>query len=231
MPNESTGPGAELLARVEALGFRSIGQSRQGRPIRAACLGDPGERGGRLLMAGIHGDEGSSVESVLDLLASGLEDRSPPLWLVPALNPDGLFVGRKNSASDVDLNRNFPARNFVPEHNPGYHPGPAPLSEPETAAFAALVDRALPRSVVTVHAPFACINYDGPAAEWAARVASASGWPSRGDIGYPTPGSLGSWLGVDRGLPVLTIELPAGGYEVFREQAQRALRAAVSDAD
>ena len=41
-------------------------------------------------------------------------------------------------------------------------------------------------------------------------VSAACGWPARGDIGYPTPGSFGSWLGVDRALPVLTLELPAG---------------------
>ena len=63
--------------------------------------------------------------------------------------------------------------------------------------------------MVAVHAPFACVNYDGPAAAWADAVAAACGWPARADIGYPTPGSLGSWLGVDRGLPVLTLELPA----------------------
>jgi hypothetical protein len=55
------------------------------------------------------------------------------------------------------------------------------------------------RGVIAVHAPFACVNYDGPpaAAAWAQAVAAVCGWPARGDIGYPTPGSLGSWLGVD----------------------------------
>ena len=42
------------------------------------------------------------------------------------------------------------------------------------------------------------------------------------------PGSLGAWLGVDRGLPVLTIELPGGEYEGFRAPALAALRAAAS---
>jgi protein MpaA len=78
-----------------------------------------------------------------------------------------------------------------------------------------------------VHAPFACVNYDGPAEAWARAVAAACGWPARGEIGYPTPGSLGSWLGVDRGLPVLTLELPPGPHAAFGPQAAAALDAAI----
>ena len=131
--------------------------------------------------------------------------------------------GRKNSARDVDLNRNFPARSFTTDHAPGYFPGPAPLSEPETRVISDLVAREAIAAVVAVHAPFGCVNFDGPAAAWAASVATACGWPARADIGYPTPGSLGSWLGIDRGLPVLTLELPPGPLSRFRAQAAAAL--------
>ena len=96
MTTESTAAGRELLARVEALGWPSIGQSSLGRGIVAARLAarlPSGGDGGAplLLMAGIHGDEPASVEAVLDLLASapGAGGRAP-LWVVPALNPDGL---------------------------------------------------------------------------------------------------------------------------------------------
>ena len=230
MKTESTAGGQELLARVQALGWAAIGRSTEGRQIVAAPLpGTDAGAGPLLLMAGIHGNEPASVAAVLDLI--DLADRGPggrvPTWVVPALNPDGLLIDHKDSARGVDLNRNFPARNWRREHPPGYDPGTGPLSEPEAACFAALVERLQPRAVVAVHAPFACINHDGPAAGWAAAVAAACGWPAQADIGYPTPGSLGSWLGVDRGLPVLTIELPPGGYDGFREQARRALAAAV----
>jgi protein MpaA len=224
MPTESTGSGESLLAAIEELGWPVLGHAPGGRPIRAAAFGSGGDP--VILVAGVHGDEPASVAAVLDLVAGGLPG-TRPLWIVPALNPEGIARGTKNSAADVDLNRNFPAANFTTAHRPGYDPGPRPLSEPETAAFAALVERVRPAGVVAVHAPFACINYDGPAAAWAEAVAAASGWPARADIGYPTPGSLGTWLGVDRGLPVLTLELPAGAYQGFREPALAALRAAV----
>jgi protein MpaA len=206
-----------------------IGLSSEGRAIRARRFGPPG-RAPLLVVAGVHGDEPASVDAALELgdrLARGQVALPAGLWLVPALNPDGLGRGQKNSASDVDLNRNFPAVNFSTQHRPGYFPGTHPLSEPETAALADLIGREGTAGVVAVHAPFACVNYDGPAAAWAGRVAAACGWPARADIGYPTPGSLGSWLGVDRGLPVLTLELPPGPLDLFRDACRAALDEAV----
>jgi murein peptide amidase A len=216
-----------LLDAVDALGFDELGRSAEGRPIRGRCFGGTGSA--LLVFGGIHGDEPASVASLIELAARlDAEPRRPiPVWLLPAVNPDGLARGIKNSARDVDLNRNFPARSFVPQHAPGYFPGPAPLSEPETRVIADLVARAPIAAVVAMHAPFACVNHDGPAAAWAEAVAAACGWPARADIGYPTPGSLGSWLGTDRGLPVLTLELPPGPLSRFRDQASAALDEAI----
>jgi hypothetical protein len=44
----------------------------------------------------------------------------------------------------------------------------------------------------------------------------------------PRPGSLGSWLGLDRGLPVITLELPAGDHRSFAREAQSALQTAIN---
>jgi protein MpaA len=214
------------LAAIAALGFPEIGRSTLGRPIFARRFGRAGAP--LLVMGGIHGDEPASTDAVVALAAQLEAADGLPVWLLPAANPDGLAQNRKNSARDVDLNRNFPARSFTTAHAPGYFPGPAPLSEPETVAIAGLIAREPIRGAVAVHAPFACVNYDGPAGPWAKAVAAACGWPARGDIGYPTPGSFGSWLGVDRGLPVLTLELPPGPLDLFRDQAAAALAAAVA---
>jgi len=223
------GDASERLRAVDALGFPEIGRSVEGRPIVAQRFGGAGAPLVRplLIVGGIHGDEPASVDALLEL-AARLDAAPIPIWLLPAANPDGLMAGRKNSARDVDLNRNFPARNFTTTHAPGYFPGPGPLSEPETRAIAALIDREPIRAAIAVHAPFACVNHDGPADGWAAAVAAACGWPARADIGYPTPGSFGSWLGVDRGLPVLTVELPPGPLAQFRAPAAAALTAAIA---
>jgi protein MpaA len=218
-----------LLDAVQALGFAELGRSAEGRPIFGGRFGGAGIP--LLIFGGIHGDEPASVAAILDLavpLAAGKE--TPPLLLIPMANPDGIVRNAKNSARNVDLNRNFPARSFATAHAPGYYPGPAPLSEPETRVIAGIVDREGIRGAVAVHAPLACVNYDGPAAGWAEAVAAACGWPARGDIGYPTPGSFGSWLGTDRGLPILTIELPAGPLAGFRQAAANALDIAIRQA-
>ena len=223
--------GQALLSAVEALGYPELGRSVLGRPIFGRRFGHDSGRAQLplLLFGGIHGDEPASVEAMLDLAARlAAEENLPWLFLLPLANPDGIARGAKNSARDVDLNRNFPARSFATAHAPGYFPGPAPLSEPETRIIAELVDRGGVRGVVAVHAPFACVNFDGPAAVWAEAVAAACGWPARGDIGYPTPGSFGSWLGLDRALPVLTLELPPGPLAPFRAQAAAALDAALA---
>ena len=222
-------PGDAAGVGLPAHRCRRIGLSVEGRPLDAWRFGAEGGPP-LLVLGGVHGDEPSSVEATRELgrrLASGAVVAEVPVWLLPALNPDGLVRGHKNSARDVDLNRNFPAANFSPAHRPGYFPGAHPLSEPETAALAALIEQAGIRAVVAVHAPFACINYDGPAAAWAERVAAACGWPARADIGYPTPGSLGSWLGIDRGVPILTLELPPGPLDGFREACRVALNEAL----
>jgi protein MpaA len=218
----------------ELAGFpdpETIGRSSQGRPILAGRFGANHRPASLLVVAGVHGDEPATVEATADLarrLTLGELSPPAPFWLIPALNPDGLAVGQKNSARDVDLNRNFPALNFTTTHQPGYFPGATPLSEPETQALVALIDREAITRVVAVHAPFACVNYDGPAQNWARDVAAACGWPVRADLGYPTPGSFGTWFGVDQGRPILTLELPPGPFAPFAAACRRALAAAVS---
>ena len=204
-----------------------MGRSSLGRAITAARFGPPAGPV-LLVVGGVHGNEESSVEAALELCRwLAVHPPEGAVLVMPVMNPDGVVARSKNSARDVDLNRNFPARNFRFDHPQGYFPGAAPLSEPETRALAALVDDSV-HGVVAIHAPFACVNYDGPAAAWAEAIAASCGWPARGDIGYPTPGSLGSWLGIDRGLPVITLELPPGPYQDFRAEAQSALQTAIN---
>ncbi len=181
-----------------------LGRSVDGQLIAAHWSGPVGPAP-VLVFGAIHGDEPDSARVCDELLLRGVP--GVPLVVLPVLNPDGLAHRRKNNARDVDLNRNFPARNWQRDHRPGYDPGPAPGSEPETQALVKLIDDLAPRLVVAVHQPLRCVNWDGPADDFAARLAGLAGLPLQPSIGYPTPGSFGSWLGVDRGVPVVTLEL------------------------
>lgn len=142
---------------------------------------------------------------------------------MPVANPDGHARGTKNNGRDVDLNRNFAAKNWRREHDPGYDPGVRPESEPETQALVALIAQSGATRLIALHSPFRVVNYDGPARTLAEAMAAANGYGASGDIGYPTPGSFGSKYGVDLGLEVITLEIPA----VSEEQAWQENRAAL----
>ncbi|MCA9652103.1 MAG: hypothetical protein H6712_06630 [Myxococcales bacterium] len=117
-----------------------------------------------LCSANIHGPEWIGCETALALLDAAAEPGSPAhalrgraeLWVVPCLNPDGYrrtwerggegrLATLRTNAHGVDLNRNYPLpggarRRALPgagSPHPGdaTYAGPAPLSEPETAAL------------------------------------------------------------------------------------------------
>src|SRR4051794_2411181 len=127
-----------LITAVAALGFPVVGRSSRGRAIHARRFGG-GSMPPVVVVGGVHGDEPASVAAVVELCRSLDDWKGCPLWVMPVMNPDGVAAGTKNSATDVDLNRNFPAGNFTVQHAPGYCPGSHPLSEPESRALAALV--------------------------------------------------------------------------------------------
>lgn len=218
-----------LLETLRGQPWRTIGRSHEGRAIVCAALG----RGPTTIIVGaVHGDEPASGDACARLWrALSAEPRKHAgvrVVIVPVLNPDGFAAHQKDNARGVDLNRNFPTRNFGQHRREGYDPGDAPGSEPETRAFLKLCERVRPTRIVAVHQPFACVNYDGPARAFAEHVAKACGYPARADLGYPTPGSMGTYFGVERGVPILTLELgreaPAKTWPIGR----RALLAALA---
>lgn len=193
-------------------GWQTIGHSVQGRPLRVLRAG----RGPRsvLWIGGIHGDEPQGRVATASLVAAfaaaGLGDRVR-LTILEDDNPDGRALNTRDNANHVDLNRNFPARNFDAT-NPEY--GRKPLSQPESRALYDLIQRVGPDLIIVCHAfrGDQLINYDGPGAAIAARFSKLSGLrvePSSA-LGEGTPGSLGSLVGIDGGKPILTIEFLRG---------------------
>lgn len=206
---------------------REIGRSVEGRPIRAHSLG---EGPVVLLLAGVHGDEPQGAECARAVLREGGRlSHGLDGWqvvVIECLNPDGMKRGTRGNAHGVDLNRNMPARNWSAEGEGRYEPGPEPGSEPETQALLALLEESPPGRIISLHAPLGVVNWDGPDDGAAGLLHEATGWPLASDIGYPTPGSLGSWAGVDREIPTVTLELPEGtGEECWRAAGEGILAA------
>lgn len=213
-------------------GWRTVGHSLEHRPILVRTLG----RGPRrvLWVGGIHGNERESALTTRELPAAflttpGLADRVT-LTLVEDLNPDGSARHTRENARGIDLNRNWPARNFVPSATNGA----GPLSEPEAKVFHELVLQLSPDLVIVAHAFTGrfFINFDGPAHRLAERFSALSGYPVvPSQAIHGTPGSLGSWIGIDRQTPILTLEHRKGADpSACWEQTRAAILAVLADA-
>ncbi len=207
-----------------------IGESVQGRPIEMQIF--PGDaRDCVLIIGGIHGNEQISVD-VASALA-GLLRHDPSLargrqvYIIPNANPDGYAKNTRANARGIDLNRNFEARNFKPSARSR---GVMPLSEPEARALATVIQQVHPSLLISIHSIDKgrhCNNYDGPAREIAQLMTRYNGYPAKDTIGYPTPGSLGSWVGGDLHIPMITLELPRGitGMQAWLDNREALLAA------
>ena len=173
-----------------------------------------------IVVGGIHGDEMSSVSLVFHWLALAQDppaDMPMPInWrFIPSLNPDGLLSvpSSRANANGVDLNRNFPTPHWARDARKYWEvrtrrdsrrwPGKSALSEPESQFLHQQMDRFKPNLIVSVHAPYGVLDFDGPAVP-----PSRLGRLYLDQVGI-FPGSLGNFGGVHKGVPVVTIELPS----------------------
>lgn len=135
---------------------------------------------------------------------------------IPCLNPDGLQLNRRTNANNVDINRNFPTKNWgnnegdnatCDDETTNYFGGKSAGGEIETQFLIDTINKYTPSLVMTIHAPYKVVNYDGPAKGIAEKISDIIKYPVEASIGYPTPGSFGTWAGVERNIPTITLEV------------------------
>lgn len=171
-----------------------------------------------LIMGVMHGDEEQGEYLINKYLScvnnqKELEEPINNLYYIPRLN----FSKTRTNKNGVDINRNFPTKNWgqdtsaVGPNAADYYGGVAPGSEDETKFIVSLMDEIDFDAIITIHAPYKIVNYDGDkdgeALKLAKIVSEITGYPVEGDIGYPTPGSFGTYAGIERDIPVITIEV------------------------
>jgi len=169
-----------------------------------------------LLIGGVHGDEPEGVTLAQKTLAwlteiysSGQQSKIISPWiLIPCINVDGFNLNQRVNARGVDLNRNFPSRDWSAKSKQHrYFPGQHSSSEAETRALIKLITRQSPRLIIHCHSwnPGIIVTSNVSIKE-AEVLAHETGYPLQNDIGYPTPGSLGQWAWLEQKIPVICIE-------------------------
>ncbi|MDD2884818.1 MAG: M14 family zinc carboxypeptidase [Dechloromonas sp.] len=206
-------------------GFLADQSSHGDRPLAyldraAAKAGSKSPRPNRvLIIGGIHGDELTSISIVfrwLDWIDEG-SAKNYHWHVIPLANPDGLFnrPSTRTNGRGVDLNRNFPtpdwsanAQTYWVERtrrDPRRNPGQEASSEVETRWLQAQISHFKPDVIISIHAPYNLLDYDGPATQ-----PLRFGRLSLNRLGV-YPGSLGNYGGLHKKIPVVTIELPSAG--------------------
>ncbi|MEZ6038582.1 MAG: DUF2817 domain-containing protein [Planctomycetota bacterium] len=213
---ESVADAAEASAPTldhhgEVSPWQEIGRSVEGRPLRIRRVGHGPRR--VIWVGGIHGNEREGVVATEQLPDVFLHEpgavESVTLTILEDVNPDGSFHNTRTNKNGVDLNRNYPANNYVP----GQGRGSRALDQPEAYALHELIRAERPHLVIVAHSwhDRHFINFDGPCRHLAERFSRRSGYPvEASDNIAPTPGSLGSWVGRTLGVPILTLEYHRG---------------------
>lgn len=170
------------------------------------------------LMAGTHGDEVEGVYVLQELYKWLKEEhslRDLPIIVIPILNPDGYRAGSRVNSHAVDLNRNYPTSNWSSEFKQKkYNPGAEGLSEPENKFLDKLFQKFPPGFIISFHSWKPILNFNSDAEDVANYLSSYNEYPVTGDIGYPTPGSLGTYAPEKYQAPVLTFECPVLSEEI-----------------
>lgn len=159
----------------------------------------------KILVIGVfHGDEPQG-KFLIDEYLKTLPNTQ--LLFIPCLNPDGMCCDKRINSNNVDLNRNFPTKNWELTDKNEFFGGECPASEIETKFLVEILEEFKPELILTLHAPFKVVNYDGPAKEIAEKIGEIICYPVEASIGYPTPGSFGTYCGTEKNIPTITLEL------------------------
>jgi len=200
--------------------FQEFGRSVEGVPLRYL----PAKKETRLLIfAAIHGEEPETTFLLSRALRKLLEAPDYVACVLTA-NPDGMLRGTRCKANGVDLNRNFPTLNWKPEktlsklvleapRETELSMGTLPASEPETRALIALIQKLSVKTIVSLHAPLGVIDSDFHS-ELALKMEKIFDLPWQSGVGYPTPGSFGTYA-AENGLDCVTVELPREAPEIL----------------
>ncbi|MBX7232653.1 MAG: DUF2817 domain-containing protein [Bdellovibrionales bacterium] len=166
-----------------------------------------------LVLGGVHGNETEGVYLSQVLLEHCLKQFSLDLSLtiVPIFNPHGVYNHQRCNDRNVDLNRNLPTKDWNHQTlNPRYPPGPNANSEPENQALVQWIELNQPTLIISLHSWYPLLNTNGNCLSVAQVIQKWTHYKIEESIGYPTPGCLGTFAGLEKNIPTLTYEIERG---------------------
>ncbi len=201
------------------MNFKSV----EGRLIRWREFSPVGKTAVKKIwvLSGTHGDEIEGIWAnryLVNCFSKNYPYKNISICICTEVNPDGVARRKRWNSNDIDLNRNLPTKDWTSEvKNPRYPPGPSALSEPESKALIAAFEFYKPVAILNLHsfwdyqvnvnasekAKKACLD-------WAKLISGLCHYPVTEDIGYPTPGCLGTYAGKERDIPSITFEFERG---------------------
>ena len=188
-----------------------FGHTMTGLPIMGYRFGSKGPK--VLVLGGVHGDEIEGVWGANGLLSvlSEKYDIDVRLTLVPMFNLDGVLARERQNSSRVDLNRNLPTNDWTSEvATERYFPGTEANSESENQALVEYLKNEKPSLIISLHSWKPMLNINGDCRKEAEAIVKSTGYIIEESIGYPTPGCLGTYAGLERSMPTITYEIERG---------------------
>lgn len=190
-------------------------QTQMGNTLRCYKKGDSGKK--ILLIGSVHGFEKAgillSVKILNEIFAK--EKLANTLLCIPSANPDGNELETRMNANRIDINRNFPSSNWayvdsakLKNEKIYFWGGEKPASEVETKFILKVDSLYNPDIIIVFHQFLDLINYDGTGLPLAEFIINKTGMKLEQELGYDTPGSMGSYFGTDKQKEMVTIELP-----------------------
>ena len=189
-----------------------IGRTVEKLAINAFFFGDGQPR--VLIIGGVHGDEKEGVALSYGLMAEFT--KSYPfefgVAMVPCLNLDGFLRDTRQNSHGVDLNRNLPTNDWCADYDQErFYPGIAANSEPENVALVNFIMQHPLIFIISLHSyRKELLNINGDCSPVDQALHQSIGISLQRDMGYPTPGCLGTFTGIEKSIPTITYELLRG---------------------
>lgn len=169
----------------------------------------------KILFIGVfHGDEIEGeyiINKIEDKISNNIDLLNKyQVYTLPCLNPDGKHLKTRCNSSKIDLNRNYPTKNFgekaVDNNGEIMFAGETAASELETKFMMEIIEEINPNIIISIHSPLYLVDYDGPAKKLAEFISKKNNYPLVENVGYETPGSFGTWAGIEKQIPLITLE-------------------------